>query len=227
MNRLKVKLALAALLLLLAAPAAWAQAISGPPIGTPVYKGTFAGAPSASGISGALMLATDLGKGGCEFVSNGTNWKPLGSCVIYSLVPAVSHTGDTSDTALLVVTIPAALLGVSGSLYVTETYIYPNNANNKIVEIHFGATGTVSDTLLFSNTATTASGFYSAGQIWNATASSQFAAFEGGTVAGGRASNSATAAINTVNASFVTFAGQLGNAADTITLESATITLLP
>lgn len=63
---------------------------------------------------------------------------------------AVSHTGDTSETNLAVVTIPAFAMGKNGRLRVTATWSYPNSANNKITRFRWGGSQAYASTLTTS-----------------------------------------------------------------------------
>lgn len=141
---------------------------------------------------------TALGRG-CPFV--------LGSSAV-----AFSHTGNTTETNLALVGIPAGALGLNGLLCITLFYGGTNNANNKTLRVKIGSTA-------FSTTIfTTAVGITQLVYIYNRNSASVQI---GGTI--GTSGAFTTGAIDTTVAQNVFVTGQLAVGTDTITLEAYTI----
>lgn len=75
--------------------------------------------------------------------------------VIYHNAEAVSHTGDTVETTLRDITIPAGSMDVNGLIRVTNLWSYTNSANIKRPRSYFGGTGGTK----FSDSAQTTTAF--------------------------------------------------------------------
>ncbi len=146
--------------------------------------------------------------------------------VLAASAAAVSHTGNTSETTLATITIPAGAMGPNGLVRVEATYSFTSNANNKTAIFRFGGTG---GTQYLATIGTTQGHARFSRTISNRnSASSQVGASHnnagGWGVGGGGAV--LTSAINTSAAVDLLIRGQLANAADTITLESYAVELL-
>lgn len=130
---------------------------------------------------------------------------------------AVSHTGNTTETTLATIAVPANMMGPNGALRINAQFSHTNSANNKTSRIRLGATefaGTVQ---------TTVAGSRIAAIIQNRNvANSQVGGFYGSS--GGSAA--VTAAIDTTVSQNLTITGQLASAGETITLESYTVEIL-
>ena len=133
----------------------------------------------------------------------------------------VSLTGTTTETTMATISVPKDRLGKNGMLRITATYSYPNNANNKITRVRFGGLQSYAAT----NTTTLQQRFQV--EIGNRNSlTSQFTALAGAPIGfGTSASAPVTMAIDTSVDQNVTLTGQLGNAADTMVLESYTVEL--
>lgn len=143
---------------------------------------------------------------------------------------ALSHTGNTNETGLVTVSVPAGAMGVNGILRVRTVWTVTNNANNKTRRIRFGAAaaGTGGTVMLGVASASTAS-IQHLNQIQNRNSTSSQVAMSTGAGTGGfteTTSANATGSINTANASEVFISGQLATGTDTITLESYSVELL-
>jgi hypothetical protein len=152
-------------------------------------------------------------------VRAGERWRNLGASAA-----AASHTGDTAETVLATVTIPANCMGPNGVLRIRSSWSYPNNANVKTIRARLGGltgttyfasapttTATYSDLRSISNRGATNS------QVGSAPTASQIVA---------SASALPTSAIDTTAATTLVFTAQCANAADTITLESYQVEVL-
>lgn len=58
--------------------------------------------------------------------------------VIAASAVAVSHTGDTIETVLANIAIPAGAMGANGALHITAVFSYTNSANAKTLRIRLG-----------------------------------------------------------------------------------------
>lgn len=139
---------------------------------------------------------------------------------------AASHTGDTDETVLATITVPAGAMGVNGVIRVTALFTLTSSGNNKTVRMRLGGiSGTAFLGPIYTTTATTRI----EGQVANRGAvNSQI----GGSpttnaIAFGNAAGAVvTGAVDTSQAQTIVISGQLASGADTITLESYTAELL-
>lgn len=147
------------------------------------------------------------------------HWYVLGASAV-----AVSHTGNTNETALATVALPAGSMGANGLLRVTSLFTVTNSANNKTLRTRLGG---ISGTAFQSLTLTTNETNMSQRLIQNRNSQSSqvgSAAAVGGSF--GNSSNSVvTGAIDTASAQDVVISGQLANSGETITLQSYLIEL--
>ena len=134
----------------------------------------------------------------------------------------VSHTGDTDETTLATITIPAGVMGANGLLRVTTLWTTTNNANNKTQRIKLGS----SEFLAY--VATTEASHQHLTVIRNRGAqNSQVGAAKAAANAFDLSTSAvATASIDTSAQASLSITGQLANAADTITLESYLVEIL-
>jgi len=146
--------------------------------------------------------------------------RPIG-LLAQSGVPS-SVTGTTSPTTLATVTIPSGLLGANGKLRVKFNFTNNNSAGTKNLAVQFGGTSVWNTT----NTTNTWSddgvegintGILTA-QLWTKAGKLPFDIFDTG--------SGATSAINTANATTLTFVGTLNTITDTLTLTSYSVEVL-
>lgn len=131
---------------------------------------------------------------------------------------AVSHTGNTTETTLATIAVPAGALGPNGQVEVEVLFSFTNSANVKTMFVRLGGS------LAGSQTATTSASFQGKSRIANRnSASSQVATGTLWMITATPAVNTLT--INTANAANITITGQLANAGETITLESYLVRL--
>lgn len=173
---------------------------------------------------GTDVPVTDGGTGASTAIAATAN---LGApYIIAQSGAAVSHTGNTNETALVTVTIPADVMGANGTIDVETVWSYTNNANNKTLRVRFGG---VSGTQYLSNIVTTSVAVRDFRSIVNRNSkSSQVGSHNTGVLAGGWGSNSAavmTSSVNTANAVDLVISGQLAIGTDTVTLEYYKVTL--
>jgi hypothetical protein len=143
-----------------------------------------------------------------------------------SAATGMSHTGNTNETALATVTIPAGAMGLNGGLHIYTSWAYTNSGNGKTLRVRFGG---VSGTSYLSSAPTTTASLSDMRRIRNRnSASSQV---------GGSANVSnplisqttaiVTSSVDTSAAVDVVISGQLASAGETITLENYEVWLLP
>jgi hypothetical protein len=146
------------------------------------------------------------------------HWRVLGQSSV-----AVSHTGDTNETTLATVTVPANRMGANGRLRITAHWTYTNSANNKIPRIRFGGSqvaGTTETTTVQRMTQLQIGNRNALNsQIVSATANTTFTGF------GTTSTAATTLTIDTTADRSVTMTGQLANTGETITLESYVVEL--
>lgn len=127
-----------------------------------------------------------------------------------------SHTGNTTETALATVTVPAGAMGPNGALRILAGFSGTSSANNKTVRVKFGS---LSGTNFLSTNITT-NGLVWGGVIMNRNAqNAQIGAPNGVSGVGSIGYPFLTAAIDTSASTTLVFAGTLANAGETVSLE--------
>ncbi len=137
--------------------------------------------------------------------------------ILAASAAASSHTGDTNETTLATITVPANALGANGYVVIESLWTVTNSANNKIVRTKFGAT------TMMSATFTTQATYNNLVRISNRNATNSQVSSTTTVGAGGWGQSTSatnTAAIDTTASVSVTLTGQLANTGETITLES-------
>lgn len=145
-------------------------------------------------------------------------WYVLGKSAV-----AVSHTGDTNETTLATITVPANAMGPNGVVRITTLWSYTNSANNKVLRVRFGGTG---GTIYLNTTKTTTASFRDQRQIANVNSASSQKGAPNGLGAGGWGDTTAglaTGAIDTTADVDILIRGTLANTGETITLEAYTV----
>jgi hypothetical protein len=148
---------------------------------------------------------------------------PVGPRILGSSGTPQSHTGDTNESVLATITVPANLLGTNGTIRGRAYFTFTNNGNNKILRARFGGIG---GTAYFQNTFTV-NGF---AEIAFAFANNNATNSQKGILSGGNIYNSvagATSAIDTTAATTIVLTVALANGTDTGQLEGYTIEYLP
>lgn len=101
---------------------------------------TWVGRPTSASL-GDMLLVSDIGSApGSLFLWNGTRWvTPWQQILTGTAVTAPTHTGTTSKTAIVSVTVPGDLLGPNGQLsfLFTSTGV---GAGAKLWQLTFGGT---------------------------------------------------------------------------------------
>ena len=179
----------------------------------PLYKAgiieyTWATKPSVAP-NGQIICITDVGENGILCRGNGTKWVRLHPTILYNLATPVVLTGTTSETTLLTITIPAALMGLIGRLNFASFFALTNNANNKTIRAKIGA----NSLNVASAASLNATGF----NFWLLNLNSATAQ---------RNNNAAFFAIDTTVSMDLIITGQLANAADSMTLNALTLELI-
>lgn len=136
---------------------------------------------------------------------------------------AVSLTGTLAQTDLATITIPAGAMGPNGQVRVSALFSCTNNANNKNAYIIFGGTA-----FQATNMVTSDGGEFQRRIVNQNSVSAQVGYTAGVSPGTGVAAGVKTiSAVNTANAVTLTLTGLLFNVADTITLESWLVELIP
>jgi hypothetical protein len=191
------------------------QSASGPALGTGVA--TWLATPTSANLAAALN----------------SNAQAVGYVLAQTGVVS-SHTGDTNESVLATIAIPAGIIGANGQVVLETAWSATSSANTKTVRQYFGAAGAgTGGTLIATMNPTAALGVsHDTRQFANAnSASSQvFFLSTGGGAAGGWGQVNATgltAAINTASAAEFTLTGQLSNTGETVTLIAYRVIVYP
>lgn len=135
----------------------------------------------------------------------------------------VSHTGDTVETTLATITIPAGAMGINGRIEVRCRWSFSGTAGTKTPRIKFGAT-----TIVGTAAGATITAYRHNAEVANrGAANSQYTYIEGMNSSAASLMTTGTAAIDTTAAVNIAITGQLAAAADTIKLESYQVLLFP
>lgn len=164
-----------------------------------------------------MTVATDPRKTGIN----------AGMTLLAASAVAASHTGNTNETTLATVSIPAGAMGTNGGLLIFSSWTTTNSANNKTPRIRLGGIG---GTAFMAATYTTVATFSDARRIRNRNSASSQVASTGAATAvpfGGTSSAITTGTIDTSTAQDLVLTAQLGLGSETITLESYEVWLLP
>jgi hypothetical protein len=171
--------------------------------------------------SGTLLstaTAVTVGQGGTGATNAQVATQNLGTWWIAGQSGAsASHTGDTTETTLATITIPANSLGNNGSIRITTFWTYTSSANNKNFKIRYsGASGT--QYLQLSATAT--STLQTQQTITNANATNSQIGWASNGLNPFTTSSSATitSAVDTTASTTVVISCLLSNTGETITL---------
>ena len=131
---------------------------------------------------------------------------------------AVSHTGDTNETILATVTMPANALGANGQVFITALWSYTNSGNTKTLRCRFGGIG--GQTYYGLNQTATAA-VNQVTRIGNRNATNSQVGGPDGAANPFSATTDAviTSAVDTTAAVDIVFTAQLANTGETISLE--------
>lgn len=175
----------------------------------------------SSGAGAAEEVAfTDAAQALCDDASFQEMCATLGTWrVLAQSSVAAAHTGNTTETTLASVVIPAGAMGPNGRVRITSLWSATNSANNKTMRHKFGGTNYSAQNMAAQQ------GWRHESEIGNRGAA---ASQVGNTsnVFGSLAGAPITSAADTTSAVTVLVTGQLANAADTITLESYRVEVL-
>lgn len=150
---------------------------------------------------------------------NGVAW--LYDAVDINLAGVAALTGTTSDTAILTINLPAGILGANGQIEIEGGSVQTENANVKTLRGKFG--GTIMYAVSLANTEQCQFRF----RLANQNSQSAQKVFNGSTFTtiGSNTNTPLTAAINTANATTLVISGQLANAADSLEIQNAILTI--
>jgi hypothetical protein len=139
----------------------------------------------------------------------------------------VSHTGNTTETVLATIAIPAGVMGLNGVLRVTATWGHTNSANNKTLRIRAGGTG-IDGTAYITGAATTTVVTRAQAHIGNRnSASSQVGGSPAINASFGSTSVALpTSAIDTTAAFNIYITGLLASSGETVSLENYIVELI-
>lgn len=147
--------------------------------------------------------------------------------LVCSGTSSLSVTGTTSETALATCAIPGSAMGLQGAVRVVTRWSMPTSANAKTVRIrHGGASGT---TIALTAYTTNTFAMLEATVVNRGSASSQYY-FGFGTRASDvvmYSTTPGTAAVNSAHSQDIVISMQLASAAESVSLESYEVWLLP
>lgn len=157
----------------------------------------------------------------------GAAWAPLahatqGWRVLAASGVAASHTGDTNETTLATVLIPAGAMGPNGVLRVTSVWSYTNSANTKVLRLRLGG---AAGSLFQSVAVTTTASLRHEVQICNRGVQNAQLGQPGTGAFGASSSAPSTGAIDTSANQDLVFRALLTNSGETVTLESYLVEL--
>ena len=143
---------------------------------------------------------------------------------IASSAVALTHTGNTDETALVSVVIPP--LGPNDQISVTLLWTYTSSGNTKAMRARYDTDAGASGTVVCANSATTTAADRDTfiGGNRNATNSQIWGMFTGG--AGGSSSANVTTTRDTTAVTYLNITAQLADAGESITLEQYLVELI-
>jgi len=130
-----------------------------------------------------------------------------------------SHTGDTNETALRTIAIPANALGANGFVRVTFVFSHTNSVNTKTVRVRLNG---VAGTIYYSTANTTTTSGRAEIEIFNRNATNSQVGFLTASAgfSNGLAAGVITSAIDTTASVDLVVTGQLTNTGETVAVES-------
>ena len=140
---------------------------------------------------------------------------------------SVSHTGDTSETALATISVPGYTMGETGMLRVTPFWSGNNGAGTKTIRVRFSSiAGTAYHSQALGATIQSA---LATTYILNTTSSAQIGGLAAASTTGVGTSTAAapTGANDTAADLTLVLSGQLADAADTVTLRGYVVEVFP
>lgn len=175
----------------------------------------------SSGAGAAEEIAfTDAAQALCDDASFEDMCATLGAWrVLAQSSLSVSHTGNTAETTLASVVIPAGAMGPNGRVRITSLWSGTNSANAKTMRHKFGGVN------YFAQNMTTQLGWRHENEIGNRNAANSQVG-NTSNVFGSLSGAPITSAIDTAAAVIVLITGQLANAGETVTLESYRVEVL-
>jgi hypothetical protein len=143
------------------------------------------------------------------------------SLMIAKSAVQVSHTGNTNETVLATIAIPANALGPNGRIEIWPTFGNNNSGNSKTYRVRFGASGAgTGGTQIWTTSNTTNTVHNALMGIANRNATnSQLAVVSPASATGLSGGTLGTAAIDTTAATEIVLTGQLANSGDNVTIE--------
>jgi hypothetical protein len=198
-------------------------------LGSNTYTNITTNYPAAS-YTGYQARATDVGPApGMLVRSNGVNWVPDGMQMFARAAVDVPLTGSTTETTVATAgTIPGGLLGVNGTVIVTNGWNYTSSANTKTLRVRLGG---LSGTAIQTIVGTTAANEVLETRLRNRnSASTQYATTIGNNV------SSLTVVLHSVNGTIAVATGsdqslvitaQLQVGTETATLQDYEVWVLP
>ena len=145
--------------------------------------------------------------------------------VLAASAVAVSHTGNTNETVLATIPIPAGAIGPNGVLRVTSQWSYTNSANNKTLKVRLGG---ISGSIFFDTQQTTTAAYVDMGRLIHNVNSAAAQKSRGASVTGAGSTGTAhiTRTVDTTVALDLVLTGQVANTGETVTLESYVVEIL-
>lgn len=152
---------------------------------------------------------------------------PRSAILLAASAVAVSHTGDTNETALATIAIPAGAMGLSGGLHIYTTWSMTNSGNNKNPRVRLGG---IAGTAFLGATFTTSATLHDFRRIRNRGAANSQVGGTGATTGvpiGATSVAVITGTIDTSQAQDLVLSGQLALGTETLTLENYEVWLTP
>ena len=132
---------------------------------------------------------------------------------------AAAHTGNTSETTLASIVIPAGAMGPNGRVRITSLWSATNSANNKTMRHKFGGTNYFAQNMVAHQSWRHETEILNRNAVNNQIGNTN-------NVFGSQAGAPNSSAVDTSAAVTVLLTGQLANAAETVTLESYRVEVL-
>lgn len=192
--------------------------------GAIVTSAAYASLPAASANRGQEAFATDVGASGAFVVSDGTRWKPKGGLLsLFQNNTPFALTGTTVETTVYTVPVPAGLLGPSGRLEFDSAWTNTANGTTKLAPIRINGTlirSISSGSNLYTDSKCILRAAGSTSSQFTTGTTTVYSPYYVSTVAALATTFDTTAPLT------ITATLQLASAADTITLQAFSITLV-
>lgn len=194
-----------------------------------IYNGIYSGLPAPQ--AGFLAIVTDVGLAGSLWIASVTDWKPLHQITLFDANTASVITGNTTLHSVYTLSLPANLVRAASAIEVEIFGSCTGSVNSKEITatLKLVSGGTNYNFLDIVTTTISDTSFQAKGVCIPRSSGAQLGReWSLGAPGGWNYTNAnVIGSIDTTQSTNIIIKAQLGNAADSITLEAVKVKLIP